>query len=235
MLKTDKYLNYCDLVSFGWSTVISNIGFFIKVGIVCIAVWAVFAIPTFFIENTATDSKGNILPGYIVPYIAIQILVAFFSLIMTIGWMRIALSFCSERKPAVGMLFNFRDCIFKYVAVSSLYLLIIIGGTLLFIVPGIIWYIKFSLCQYFVIDKGLGPIDALKASARATEGMKWHWLGLMMVASLIMATGMMVLFAGMIIAYPIAFIAIALGYRQLAAQTPKLAEFGIAAIPADKD
>lgn len=55
---------------------------------------------------------------------------------------------------------------------SILYWLIIFGGILLFIIPGIFWSVRLSFFMYAVIDKDLWPIEALKWSWKIT---KWHF------------------------------------------------------------
>jgi uncharacterized membrane protein len=103
-----------------------------------------------------------------------------------------------------------------------------LGGLILLIIPGIIWAIKFSLCFYFVIDKGLGPIEALKASSRTTMGIKWQLFGFGILCGLINFLGLLCLFIGGFATYPTVLVANVLVYRQLLAQTPELVEFGIA-------
>ena len=228
MLKTKKYINYCDLISYAWGTVTSNIGFFIQVALVYIGVSIAFAIPGYFLE--ANKTAGDV--SYGIANAALQILNQIVGIMIAIGWFRICLAFCDGYKPSVGMLFDYHGCFWKYIGASILYSLIIIGGILLLVVPGIIWSVKFGLYAYFVIDKGLSPVDALKASARATEGMKWHWFGFTSLCGSIMILGFMCLLVGAVVSYPVAMIAMALGYRQLSAQTPELAEFGIDTIAA---
>ena len=89
---------------------------------------------------------------------------------------------------------------------------------------------KFSLCTYFVIDKGLGPIEALKASARTTQGAKWQLLGFGAICGLIYLMGLLCFIVGIFAALPTVMVAIALVYRQLIMQTPELAEFGIVCV-----
>jgi len=57
-----------------------------------------------------------------------------------------------------------------------LYTLITLVGTILLIIPGIIWGIKFQFFGYFIVDKGLEPIEALKRSAAITKGVRWSLL-----------------------------------------------------------
>ena len=103
-----------------------------------------------------------------------------------------------------------------------LYLLIVAGGFLLLIFPGIIWSIKFSYCYYFVIDKGLGPVEALRASSRTTMGVKWHLFGFGILCGMINALGFLCLIVGAFATFPTVMVASALVYRQLSAQTPEL-------------
>jgi hypothetical protein len=65
-----------------------------------------------------------------------------------------------------------------YLLANICYSLIVLGGLILLIVPGIYWGMKFFFAQYLVIDRGLGPIEALKASGRLTDGVKWQMLGI---------------------------------------------------------
>jgi len=69
--------------------------------------------------------------------------------------------------------------IFNYLAAQILMMLIIIGGFLLLIIPGVYFSMKYMFTPYLVIDKGLGPIEALKASGELTKGVKWDIIGFM--------------------------------------------------------
>jgi uncharacterized membrane protein len=159
--------------------------------------------------------------------ILLQILGLVISIVLAIGLIKIALSFCDEQKPAIGTLFDAWGCFWRYVGAWILYILIMYAGLILLIIPGIIWAIKFSLCFYFVIDKGLGPIQALKASSRTTMGVKWDLFGFGILCGLINLLGLLCLIVGIFATYPMVMVASALVYRQLLAQTPELAKFGI--------
>ena len=54
-----------------------------------------------------------------------------------------------------------------------LYGLIVLAGMILLVIPGIIWAVKLQYFSYFIIDKKLAPIEALKESSRITTGIKW--------------------------------------------------------------
>ena len=58
----------------------------------------------------------------------------------------------------------------KYIWTSILYLLIILGGMFLLIIPGIIWGIRYIFAPYLVIMEGIGGREALSRSKAITKG-----------------------------------------------------------------
>ena len=218
-----KYFSFSDVLSYGWRVMKANLGFFVGLGLL----WFIITY-TPAIINMVLPYLHLPRPTYMVLYITITILSWVIGIVLSIGIKKIALSFCDERKPTIGTLFDAWDCFWRYLGTAILYGLIVLGGLILLIIPGIIWAIKYSLCFYFVIDKGLDPIEALKASSRTTMGVKWELFALAIVCMSITFLGLLCLLVGIFAAYPVVMVANALVYRQLMAQTPQLAEFGIA-------
>lgn len=217
-----KYFNFTDVLGYGWRVMKANLWFFVGLGLV------------FLIISNLTTIVDVSLPHYNLPKLAFatakvatSIVGWVINIILAIGLIKIALSFCDERKPKFSTLFDAWGCFWRYVGTTILYTLIALSGFILLIVPGIIWAIKFSLCYYFVIDKGLGPIEALKASSRTTMSVKWDLFGFGILCGLINLLGILCLIVGIFAAYPTVIVANALIYRQLSAQTPELANFGI--------
>ncbi len=109
---------------------------------------------------------------------------------------------------------RFRYFFYNFIG-QILYSLIIFVGLILLIVPGVIWGLRYSLYPYFIADKKVGPIQALKMSAEATQGAKWELFKFMLVAALIGLAGVFVLGIGLFIAWPVITIAMAAIYRTL--------------------
>ena len=215
-----KYFLFSHVYRFGWDTMARNFWFFVGIGLI----WFVIKyLPTFIIIALNYASLPPML--FIIWRILYYLFNYTFVVILAVGMIKIALSFCNERKPSVGTLFDFVGCFWRYVGTAILYTLIVLGGLLLFIIPGIIWGIQFGLCFYFVVDKGLNPIRALKASSRTTKGVKWDLFAFHLINMGIVYLGLLCCFIGVFAAYPIVLVAQTLVYRQLAAQTPQLAEF----------
>ena len=103
----------------------------------------------------------------------------------------------------------------SYVGVSILMGLAFVGGLLLLIVPGIIFGLMFCFGTYLVVDRRVGPIEAMKESMRITNGHKWE-LFLLAVASLGLALiGIICLLVGFLVAMPVVVIAFVHAYRLL--------------------
>ena len=62
----------------------------------------------------------------------------------------------------------------KYLGASILLALAVAIGFVLLIVPGIIFGLMFMFTTFVVIERELGPIDAMNESHRLTRGHKWR-------------------------------------------------------------
>jgi uncharacterized membrane protein len=116
----------------------------------------------------------------------------------------------------------------KFVGASILVGLLIIVGFILLIFPGIILALMCMFTIFIVIDRGLGPIDAMKESNSITRGHKWPLLGFVCILALINIAGAIALLVGLLVTVPVTSLAFTHAYRVLQAHagTPR-------AIPAD--
>ena len=104
----------------------------------------------------------------------------------------------------------------KYLGASILAWLAFALGLLLLIVPGIIFGLMFMFATILVIDRELGPIEAMKESNRVTRGYKWNLLGLVLVLALVNLLGALALFVGLLVSVPVTLLALMHVYRVLA-------------------
>jgi hypothetical protein len=74
---------------------------------------------------------------------------------------------------------------------SILYALSITIGLILFIVPGVLFAVWFSLSYFAMYDENLGPIDAMKRSKELVSGHFIEIIGAMFAGSLMAGGGMM--------------------------------------------
>lgn len=105
----------------------------------------------------------------------------------------------------------------RYLGAYILLILIVLGGFILLIVPGIIWAIMFGFAMYVVIDRGKGPMEALRESARITKGHRWMLLRLGVLSALVALLGIICLAVGILVAIPVTTLASVHAYRMLSA------------------
>ncbi len=197
-----------EAVQFGWDTTKSNIGFFIGIVIVAGLIQYVPDIIAAIIEADA-------------PVLSIIVRIASFvlSLIIGMGLIKIFLRFCDGEKGEFSDLFSCYPLFFKYLIGSILYGLIVTVGLILLIIPGIIWAIKFQFFDYLIVDKGLGPIDALEKSSEITRGVKWDLFIFDILIGIINLLGLLCLLVGLFVTIPITMVATAFVYRKLLPET----------------
>lgn len=239
-----KSFSFSEVLGFGWHVMKDNFWFFVGVAIVLFLI----SLPGQILNAVVENYPEKIPPFLVFALIPLTLII---EIIVGIGFIKITLAFCDGQRPKFGTLFDALDCFWRYIGTGLLYCLIIMGtfiggvllpkllsvttyipysGLLVFLVVfivAVILSIKFSLWFYFVIDKNLGPINALRASSQTTTGVKWSLFVFGILCGLINFLGALCFVIGLFATFPTVMVAMALVYRQLSAQTPELVELGI--------
>ena len=84
---------------------------------------------------------------------------------------------------------------------------LIVAGFFLLVLPGIYLSIAYSFAPYLIVEKNLGVWEALETSRKAITEYWWRYLGLMLVALLLIIIGSIPLLLGLIWVIPIVAIA----------------------------
>jgi len=103
----------------------------------------------------------------------VSLLGLIFGYILFMGWNRIALDIYDRGTSEFKRVFLVVPLFFTYLITGVLYVAIVAVGSILLIIPGIIWGIKYSFFDLIIIDTGCGPIEALRKSGQLTYGHKW--------------------------------------------------------------
>lgn len=194
-----------EAISFGWQTMKDNFWFFVVLLTIIALIIAMPEIILHFVKDI------------LVLVIFINIVSVILSLIIDLGLYKISLKFYDKEKVKLSDLFACWPLLFKYLIATILYILIVTGGSILLIVPGIIWGIKYQFYGYLIVDKGLRPIAALKKSGQITKGAKWNLFLLGLLFAGITILGILILIIGLFAALPTILIASAFVYRKLLA------------------
>jgi uncharacterized membrane protein len=211
-----------EALHFGWNIMKSHLGFFIVLFL--IAIGAIFILPslilgpiTILLEicDIPTREGFEIHPILIIIYMLVML---FICPVLWMGFLRITIRFCDNEKAKFRDLFSCFPLFFKCMFGLILYILILSVGLVLLIIPGIIWLFKFQFFIYFIIDKKLGPIKALKGSAEITKGSILNLFLFSLLLSCINILGFLCLFIGQFASIPMTMVAIAFVYRKLLSQ-----------------
>jgi hypothetical protein len=121
-------------------------------------------------------------------------------------------------------MFNGFKCYWNCLGAGILSFLIVAGGFILLIVPGIIFICKLSFVPYLLIDRKMGPVEAIKTSWSMTRGhaMEIFLIGLLGIPIII--AGLICLGVGVIIADMWISIALASLYYAVSETQPSQAQ-----------
>lgn len=193
-----------EAIKYGWQKMKENFLFF--AGLISIVVLAGFIFG--FLEDAVGESSFSV--SFI-----LNIVNFVFNIVITIGATKIVLDVYDKGESSYSILLSEYRLFFRFVAGYILYSLIVLAGFILFVIPGIIWAVKFSLWSYLIVDKNMGPIEALKASSKATDGNKWNLFSFGILLGFINILGALALIIGLFATIPIVLMAFVFVYRKL--------------------
>lgn len=205
----EKSFSIDEAVSYGWKKMTENLGFFI------VLILVVFLISFFF--STFASLFEEKLPSLSLIFNVGSLL---FSVFMNIVFIRVALNiYEGDRGKIEEILTLSLPLFFKFLLASVLYFLVIAAGLLLLIIPGFYFMVKYQFVLYLVVDKGMDVVPAFNMSSEITNGVKWRLFLFDLLIGLILLIGMLLIFVGYLVAFPITIMASIHVYRKLFSQT----------------
>ncbi len=191
-------------VKFGWQKTKENFWSLIAVMLVWIVISGMFSYAVKYFEKTMPFAS-----------FIMQVCSSVVNMIMTLGLTKIGLKVYAGEKFDVTSLFDSYRLFLKYFLASILYGLAVLVGLVLLIVPGIILAIRMGLYTYLIVDKEIGPIDALKESMKLTKGNVGNLFLFWFVLFGVLLLGFLALIVGVIVAIPVTILAYVFVYRYL--------------------
>jgi hypothetical protein len=76
---------------------------------------------------------------------------------------------------------------FPIVGFAILYTIALVAGFILLVVPGIIWFVMWTVALPACVVEGLGPGECMQRSAELTKGYRWKIFGIMILLWIISA------------------------------------------------
>lgn len=206
-------LSVGDCISYAWETFKRRpwilIGGFILAMIVS-------AIPSLFGPYPEIGPDGQPIPQ---PVTAFGVIVAIASVVVSIfvsmGLTHFALrAHDNVEATELGDLW-YPKPFWPYLLAYILTVIIIALGFVALIIPGIILAMGLAFVSFLVVDKGLGPMQAIEQSWRITKGHKWQLFLLFLALLGINLLGVLALVVGVFVTAPITLVAFAHAYRTL--------------------
>ncbi|HET7541278.1 MAG TPA: hypothetical protein VFK05_15475 [Polyangiaceae bacterium] len=220
-----------EAIAFGWAAVSKD---FAGVALPLAVAWFVMLLPNLvlsFVRGSvfaALSASGSVDPMALALVngggsLAIYLLTIVVQAFVLGGTVQFALRVARGEKPDFGVVFSGGRYFAPMLGATLLYSLGIFAGSLACILPGLFLAAVWSLYSAFVVDKGTGAVDALKASWQATAP---HRTNVIVYALLSMVVG----FAGalaccvgaLLVSFPVVMIGNAYVYLKLIGEQPRL-------------
>jgi uncharacterized membrane protein len=139
---------------------------------------------------------------------------------ITIATVKIGLRYCDSQKADYPDLVEGYAKFWDILLGSILYGLLVFAGFILLIIPGIYWAVRYHYFPYLIIDRDMGPVEAIKKSGQLTRGVWWNLFLFWIVIFAINLVGAILCLVGLLFTIPWTFVAVAYVYRYLLAETP---------------
>lgn len=177
------------VLSHGWETLKEHFWTLIVATLIYVAV-----------EGVSNVFSIDIGPGG--PQQPLSLLTPLYTILISgpllVGFAHLLLRGVRGEEPEIDdLLAGFRTYV-NAVGGMLLYGLAVVVGLVLLIVPGLIAMVRLAFTPYMIVDRDLGPVDAVKASWEATRGHGWTLFGLLIVSLLILLGGLLLLLVGVV-------------------------------------
>ncbi len=202
-------LSVSSFIRFGWETFKKRPWFLIGATALFFVIGQVASFVMGFVTGLFDGLTGAAVGG-VVGFVAGFVVQSLISM----GWIAFFIKAHDDVSTVTISNFWHPQNLLNYIGVTILYALIVLLGFVLLVVPGIIAAIIFMFAFYLVVDKGLGPIEALKESARITKGNRLRLLALVGALALVSLLGLLALVLGLLVAVPLTALAYVCAYRR---------------------
>jgi len=142
--------------------------------------------------------------------------------IITMGLIKSFIYLVRGQEVSFDLIISTSKDLWKYILGGLRYSLLVMVGYILFVIPGIIWGIKYMFTPALIIDKSMNGKEAMDASAKMTDGLKWKLFFTFFVIGLFALAGMLALFVGMFVTIPVAVLTYYVIYNILLARIERL-------------
>lgn len=181
-------------ISFGWEAIKKDFWYFIGISAIYIILPSLFS----YNKNWGLEIIGTLI-----------------STLLIAGFVKIFLEYYKGNKPAFETLFTQTKYFWRILGAQVLVGLIVVGGLILLIVPGIYWALKYQFVINLIVDKDMGITEAMGRSGELTKDIKMPLLVFDLALGGVIILGGIALGVGVFVAVPIVTLAEIYVYKKL--------------------
>lgn len=200
MAQATTAINGNEAISYGWTSVKKDFWYFVALSVIVM-----------IISSIGSSNNSNSfwkLIGFVL------------SILTTCGQLTIMLSYLDGKKLPLSKLVTSTQQFWRVLGASLLLAVVVIGGLILLIVPGVYFGLKYQFVLNLIIDKKLGIGAAFRESSRITKGRMMSLLGFNFLCFFVTLLGVLCLGVGVIVALPVVSLADVFIYRHLQKTAP---------------
>lgn len=135
------------------------------------------------------------------------------SVFLMLGLSKIGLNLVSGKPFSVGMLFSGGKWLLKSLPAYIVFMVLFIAGLILFVVPGIIVFLRFGMYQNAIVDRNMGAFQSLGYSLELTKGNGLNLFVIFLFCILTFFAGCLAMIVGLLFAFPMMLLAWTVAYR----------------------
>ena len=207
-------LSVKDTVVFAWEQYKKQPLAWLKIIVVALIVSGLSS----YVAQSAID--GGASPLLLIP---LNIADFFVQMVVCMAMIYFALRLHDGKDALLSQFLEPIDLMWRYIGGVIIYGAGVLLGLILLVIPGVIFAIAGGMWPYLLIDKRLGPVEAVKESLRMTRGNRWQLLLLAVVLTVLNLVGLIPLGLGLLITVPVSTLAVVHAYRILERQAPPTA------------
>lgn len=212
-----------DAFSWGWTKFTQQVGPFLLGVLAYLAVIVVVTAVLFAVilggtvasvDPDTQELRNGAGVGLVFGYLVVAAVAVLLSAFMQAGVTRATLEVADGRRIEVGTFFRFDD--FGKVVVAAL--LVGLGtavGVLLFVIPGLVFAFLAQFTLFYVIDKRMAPVDAIRASFTLVSRNLGAVLLLFLAVYAANLVGSALCGIGQLVSFPVGLLATTWMYRRL--------------------
>jgi hypothetical protein len=199
-------------ISYGWKKFTENVGAFIILMLAVVVIGLVLSVVRFVLTPDSSGFMALLWTSLMstVIYVILWIVQA--------GVWRAGLGVTRGETPSVAQLTQ-TDNIVPYILTILVVGVVAFVGFLLCFIPGIIWMIFTAYAPLLALDKGLGPVEAIKGSIDWVKDNFGQVFLILLVSYVIYIIGACLCGVGLLVSAPVALVAIVYSYRALNNET----------------